>query len=684
VRPRHLTGYLLAVSVVGLAALIAVLTHPDAVSVTARPLVVIPLALVIIVGELRPISVVRGSAEAEEVSISSTMGMAMLFLAPLGVVLATQAIALAIYEARTTKQRSQAGLRLTFNIGQYTLAFAAARGVYAGLTGMPFLTTSVHLSPADVPAAWVAALAFFLVNSGLTSTAIALSRGSRLPNQLRHDMRWQIASSSMLLGLAPVVAQAELWSPVLLPFLLFPIFVIHSSTTLAAKREHEALHDGLTGLPNRTLLMAHVDQLLQTRAEDTSVALLLLDLDHFKEVNDTLGHAVGDRLIREVGNRIRSVIEPSDMVARLGGDEFAVVAVLHADRTPADVARRLSTALNEPFIAETVMLDIGWSVGIATAPRHADTVDVLLQRADVAMYGAKETRGSFAIYDPERDQNSLQRLTLALDLRRAIELGELEVHFQPQVDARTLRPVGVEALVRWHHPSLGWIDPETIVALAASTGLIQALTEQVLDNSLAAASDWRRSGHHLAIAVNLMPRQLTDKGLPGLVATLLGRYDVPSDALVLEVTEATVMSDGVSTQSVLRALRAIGVRLSIDDFGTGYSSLAQLQALAPDEVKMDRSFVMAMHPTSREQVIVRSTIDLSHSLGMRVVAEGVETQATMSELQGLGCDVLQGFAIARPQDRDAISGWLANRPDDACTGHEHGRALTVVPLRESV
>jgi diguanylate cyclase (GGDEF)-like protein len=678
VRPRHLTGYLLGVSVVGLAILLAVLVHPGSFSVTDRPLIVIPLALVIIVGELRPISVVRGSAEAEEVSISSTMGMAMLFLAPLGVVLATQAIALAIYEARTTKQRSQAGLRLTFNIGQYTLAFAAARGVYAGLTGMPFLTTSVHLSPADVPAAWVAALAFFLVNSGLTSTAIALSRGSRLPNQLRHDMRWQVASSSMLLGLAPVVAQAELWSPVLLPFLLFPIWVIHSSTTLAAKREHEALHDGLTGLPNRTLLMAHVDQLLQTRAEGTSVALLLLDLDHFKEVNDTLGHAVGDRLIREVGNRIRSVIEPSDLVARLGGDEFAVVAVLHEDRTPADVARRLSTALNEPFVAETVMLDIGWSVGIATAPRHAETVDVLLQRADVAMYGAKETRGSFAVYDPDRDQNSLQRLTLALDLRRAIELGELAVHFQPQVDARTLQPVGVEALVRWHHSSLGWIDPETIVALASSTGLIQSLTEQVLDSALAAASEWQRRGHHLAIAVNLMPRQLTDKGLPGLVATLLGRHAVPSEALVLEVTEATVMSDGVSTQSVLRALRAIGVRLSIDDFGTGYSSLAQLQALAPDEVKIDRSFVMAMHPTSREQVIVRSTIDLAHSLGMRVVAEGVETQATLTELQRLGCDVLQGFAIARPQDSEAITSWLADRPA------EHGRSRIVVPLRESV
>jgi diguanylate cyclase (GGDEF)-like protein len=617
-RSRHLTGYLMAVSLLGLGMFGYVLTRTDAVSLTTRPLIVLPLALIIIVGELRPISIARGGAEAEEVSISSTMGMAMLFLAPLGVVLATQALALAVYEARTTKQRSQAALRLTFNIGQYTLAFASARAVYAALTGIPFIDLTVHLSPADVPAAWVAALAFFIVNSGLTSTAISLSRGSRLPNQLRHDVRWQLASSSMLLGLAPVVAQAEMWSPVLLPFLLFPIVVIHSSTTLAAKREFEALHDGLTGLPNRTLLMAHMDQLLQTRSEGSTVALLLLDLDHFKEVNDTLGHTVGDRLLCEVADRIGSLVEPPDLVARLGGDEFAVVTVLRDGGSPEDVAHRLVTSLEAPFVAESVMLDIGWSVGIAVAPLHGDSVDLLLQRADVALYSAKETRGSCSVYDPDLDRTSLRRLTLALDLRRAIELAELQVYFQPQVDARTLEPVGVEALVRWNHASLGWIDPETIIALASSTGLLQPLTEQVLDAALAAGSEWRRAGHPVTIAVNLMPRQFADKGLPGLVATLLGRHNVSSEALVLEVTESTVMSDAASTQSVLRALRAIGVGLSIDDFGTGYSSLAQLQALAPDEIKIDRSFIMAMQPTSSERVIVRSTIDLGHSLGMRV------------------------------------------------------------------
>jgi EAL domain-containing protein (putative c-di-GMP-specific phosphodiesterase class I) len=316
-------------------------------------------------------------------------------------------------------------------------------------------------------------------------------------------------------------------------------------------------------------------------------------------------------------------------------------------------------------------------VGIAVAPLHGDSVDLLLQRADVALYSAKETRGSCSVYDPDLDRTSLRRLTLALDLRRAIELAELQVYFQPQVDARTLEPVGVEALVRWNHASLGWIDPETIIALASSTGLLQPLTEQVLDAALAAGSEWRRAGHPVTIAVNLMPRQFADKGLPGLVATLLGRHNVSSEALVLEVTESTVMSDAASTQSVLRALRAIGVGLSIDDFGTGYSSLAQLQALAPDEIKIDRSFIMAMQPTSSERVIVRSTIDLGHSLGMRVVAEGVETQGTMALLLEQGCDVLQGYAISRPQDRQATTRWLA-------THHVERRSRNVVALRESV
>jgi diguanylate cyclase (GGDEF)-like protein len=657
-----LTTYLIAISVIGASVLACVMAQPGALDVWHRPWIVLPLALVIVIGELRPISIARAQCDADEVSVASTVGMALMLLAPLGVVMLAQILALVAYELRPTKQRTQAPLRLAFNIGQYTLAFAAARLVYCSLTGTKLITDVVHFSQNDVPAALVAAVAFYLVNSGLTSIAFGLSTGIRIPHQMRSDLRLQVMSSTMLLGLAPVVAQAELWSPWFLPFLLFPMIIVHQSAALATRREYEALHDGLTELPNRTLLLGHLERALQHRADGTTVTLMLLDLDHFKEINDTLGHAVGDRLIRDVAHRLRDVVDPAALVARLGGDEFAVVSTAAGPPGPAEeMAAHLSRALEEPFTAEGVTLDIGWSVGVACVPLHADSVDLLLQRADVALYAAKETRGAVASYDSTRDQHSVQRLTLAGDLRRMLETGGLEVYYQPQVHARTHAPTGVEALVRWRHPVLGWIDPEAIIALAASTGLIRSLTEQVMDASLGALSRWRASGHALTLSINLMPRQLADTTLPGLIATLLGRYSIASEDMVLEVTESTIMVESGATNSVLKALRSVGVGLSIDDFGTGYSSLAHLQSLAPDEIKIDRSFVSAMEEGHSERTIVSSTIELGHNLGMRIVAEGVESESIAKALANQGCDILQGYSIARPQDEAGMTRWLAAR-----------------------
>jgi diguanylate cyclase (GGDEF)-like protein len=459
-----------------------------------------------------------------------------------------------------------------------------------------------------------------------------------------------------------VVAQAVLWSPILLPFLLFPIVIVHKSADLAARREHEALHDGLTGLPNRSLLLSHLERVIRSNGDGSITALLLLDLDHFKEVNDTLGHVVGDRLICDVAQRLRAVVREQDLVARLGGDEFAVVCPgLPNAHAGEEMAVRLSHALREPFSADGVSLDISWSVGIALAPVHADSVDVLLQRADVAMYAAKETRGAYATYDPEQDQHSLQRLTLASDLKRTLESAAIGVAYQPQVHARTRKPIGVEALVRWRHPVLGPIDPETIVALAGSTGLLRLLTTCVLDQALAAVRRWRAQGHLLNLSVNLTPRQLDDMQLPSVIAALLRRHDVPADCLILEVTESTVMADATRSASVIRELRGLGIGLSIDDFGTGYSSLAHLQRLAPDEIKIDRSFVAQMRHIGSERTIVLSTLELGHNLGLRVVAEGVEVEAVASLLAQHGCDVLQGFAISRPDDEGTITRWLADQ-----------------------
>jgi diguanylate cyclase (GGDEF)-like protein len=653
------------VGALGCAAMLATLLRPGALNVKSNPWVLSAMVLVLVIGELRPISIARGEAEADEVSISSTVGMALLLLAPLGIVMLAQVVALGADAARpANRRRSRFALRLFFNIGQYALAFAAARLVFSALTHAAVVTNDVAFRPSQFPAALVAGVAFYIVNSGLTSIAFGMAKGARLQAQLRTDLRWQLTSSTMLLGLAPVVAQAVLWSPVLLPFLLFPVVIVHRSADLAARREHEALHDGLTGLPNRSLLLSHIDRLLTTAPEDSITALLLLDLDHFKEVNDTLGHVVGDQLIRDVAHRLRAVVREQDLVARLGGDEFAVVCPgLTAAEAGEELAVRLSHALRTPFTADGVSLDISWSVGIALAPIHADTVDVLLQRADVAMYAAKEVRSAHAMYDPQQDKHSLQRLTLASDLRRTLEAGAIGVAYQPQVHARTRKPIGVEALVRWRHPVLGPIDAETIVALAGSTGLLRLLTTCVLDQALGAIRRWAANGDVLTLSVNLTPRQLDDFQLPSVVSGLLNRHNVPASALILEVTESTVMADAARSATVIRDLRELGIGLSIDDFGTGYSSLAHLQKLAPDEIKIDRSFVSRMRHPGSERTIVLSTLELGHNLGLRVVAEGVEVENIATMLAQHGCDILQGYAISRPDDEEAITRWLNDKSE---------------------
>jgi diguanylate cyclase (GGDEF)-like protein len=658
---RRLPSYLLVVGMLGVAVIVGTITRPGAVDARQHPWLLLSLVAVLIVGELRPISIARGETEPDEVSISSTVGMALLLIAPLGLVMIAQALALTADAVRpVNRTRRTAVLRTVFNIGQYAMAFGSARLVFAAVTHTPIVVNHADFRPSQFPAALLAGVAFYVVNSGLTSIAFGLARGTRLQVQLRTDLRWQIASSTMLLGLAPVVAQAVLWSPISLPFLLFPVVIVHSAADLAARREHEALHDGLTGLPNRSLLLGHLERVLDSASDDMITALLLLDLDHFKEVNDTLGHVVGDQLICDVAQRLRDVLREQDLVARLGGDEFAVVCPgLNSHELSQDIAARLDEALREPFTADGVSLDISWSVGVALAPTHADTVDLLLQRADVAMYAAKETRGARAIYDPEQDQHSLQRLTLASDLRRTLDTGDIGVAYQPQVHARTREPVGVEALVRWQHPVLGSISADTVVALASSTGLIRPLTTCVLDRSLAALRRWRDAGDVLSLSVNLTPRQLDDMDLPSVIFELLRKHGVPPECLILEVTESTVMADATRSASVIRELRTLGIGLSIDDFGTGYSSLAHLQRLAPDEIKIDRSFVMRMQQPGSERTIVLSTIELGHNLGLRVVAEGVEIEATAALLAHHGCDVLQGYAISHPDDEDGITRWLA-------------------------
>ncbi|HEX2111401.1 MAG TPA: EAL domain-containing protein [Gaiellaceae bacterium] len=431
----------------------------------------------------------------------------------------------------------------------------------------------------------------------------------------------------------------------------------------ADENQWQALHDALTGLPNRTLFR---DRLLQAlaaaRRDGSQAAVMLLDLDRFKEVNDTLGHGSGDLLLTELARRLREVVRESDTIARLGGDEFAVMLPrVQAHTDPVDAAVRIVRALDRPFVLQEVPIAVEASIGIAIFPQHGSDVDTLLQRADVAMYAAKGGHGAYAVYDPANDDYSPGRLRLIAELRRAIDEGELTLHYQPKEALASGEVVGAEALVRWQHPERGLLAPGEFLPVAQHTNLIRPLTLYVLDAALSQCAAWRRDGLELHVAVNLSSRSLLDVELPADVERLLAKWELDGDALELEITETTIMADPLRAAAVLDGLNLLGVRIAIDDFGTGYSSLAYLSGLPVDEIKIDRSFVTAMNESASHAVIVRSTIDLGRNLGLDVVAEGVETAEVREALRDLGCDAAQGFFLSRPVPPADLAAWLRAR-----------------------
>ncbi|HVM52276.1 MAG TPA: EAL domain-containing protein [Acidimicrobiales bacterium] len=430
----------------------------------------------------------------------------------------------------------------------------------------------------------------------------------------------------------------------------------------AADKEHQSLHDALTGLPNRMLFHQRVEQALSRSARVAQkVGVMLLDLDRFKEVNDTLGHHNGDLLLQEIGERLRRTIRAGDTVARLGGDEFAVLLPeLSGSEAAVAAANGIRHALERPVSIGEVTLDVGASIGIAVWPDHGDDAATLLQRADVAMYAAKAAQDSVDVYDPNRDTYSLERLALVGELRRAIEQGELAVHYQPKADTRTGRVIGMEALVRWFHPRRGAVPPEEIIRVAEQTGLIRPLTLFVLAQALRQCRSWRRAGFAYDIAVNLSLRNILDVELPNDVLRLLDDVGLPSSALTFEITESSIMADPVRTEAVVSRLRSMGVAMAIDDFGTGYSSFSHLKRLPVDEIKIDRSFVQHMATDASDFTIVRTIVDLGRNLGIRVVAEGVEDPETWERLASVGCDVIQGYVLTRPLGALDLDQWLAD------------------------
>jgi diguanylate cyclase (GGDEF)-like protein len=449
--------------------------------------------------------------------------------------------------------------------------------------------------------------------------------------------------------------------------LLFRIMVGASRTMRRQvdKNRHQALHDALTELPNRTFFRDHAhDAMAAARRTGTQVAIIMIDLDRFKEVNDTLGHHVGDRLLTEIGSRLRDVVPPSGTVARLGGDEFAVLLANRPDRAEAAaLVLEIADALREPFPVDGLNLEVEASAGIVMFPDDGDDVDLLLQRADVAMYLAKEARTPLEFYDPGRDRYSADRLVLLGDLRRSIADNDLVLHYQPLIDLESGAVQSVEALVRWNHPERGLLGPDQFVPLAEQTGLIWPLTQWVLAEALAQLALWRDRLEVPRVSVNLSARSLTHPDLLTEIRDSLELFDLPAQMLELEITESTVMADPDRAQEVLHGLRGLGIELAIDDFGTGHSSLTYLQRLPVDWLKIDKSFVRDMATDVNDAAIVRTSVELGHSLGLRVVAEGIETRQAQDQLTRVGCDVGQGFHISRPVSAERFEAWLKARTE---------------------
>lgn len=425
---------------------------------------------------------------------------------------------------------------------------------------------------------------------------------------------------------------------------------------------HQANYDVLTDLPNRSLLFERLEKAIDAaRIDKTIAALLLMDLDRFKDVNDTFGHHFGDMLLREIAERFRQKLHVDDTLARLGGDEFAIVLRTAGDSGDvATVARKLLNSLQQPFVIEGHSLEVGASVGIAVYPTHGTDARTLLRRADVAMYAAKEANIGYAFHNPEHESRTPEQLGLVVEMRGAMERDEFELYYQPKLHLGSGLMTRAEVLLRWNHPKRGLLPPAAFIPIAERTGLIKPMTDWVFDRMLRQCREWHDAGAPVHVAVNVSAKSLSEQSLPAKVQAALDKWNVDARFVKVEITESSIMADPAHALAITSMLQSIGVRLSLDDFGTGYSSLTNLRQLPIDELKIDKSFVIPMSSSEADATIVRTIVDLAHNLGKQVCAEGVEDEETWIRLGEMGCDLAQGYWISKPKPAGAFLQWLVD------------------------
>ncbi|NMM16292.1 MAG: EAL domain-containing protein [Cellulomonas sp.] len=650
--PSLLGTYVAVVCGLGLAAIIGVVARTSWTSVAHGAWLPIGfLAVAALAGEMKPLLISRSGTSSGTISTSGPFILALVAVAGLGVAVLVQAFASMaddLINRRTPKKSA-------FNTAQYILSLLAARAVYSGLAHLPFfggpMTVEVHhLGPL-----LAGGIAMVVVNLLLVTAVVSIATSQPLLTILREDARFHAATQVVLLCIGAVAAVVVKDGVAVLVLLGAPVIAVHWTTAAAIRHAHAASHDSLTGLKNRDRLHTQLEHAFVTahRAASSGPGLVLIDLDHFKDINDTLGHAVGDRLLQQVAERLVHALGDDEFASRLGGDEFAVVVDgdLAATQT---VAQALLASLEAPMRVGEVELLVRASAGVAVAPEHGDDAELLMKNADIALYQAKLDRDGISTYSPEYDVNTLERLQLLADLRTALDTGQLAVEYQPQVNLTSRRIVGVEALIRWQHPVRGSVPPDTFIPLAENSGLIAELTAFVLDTALGHLAALRAAGHELRMAVNLSARHLSDLALPSQVAEALMTHGIPPALLVLEVTETGILTDPARVDFVIGTLRDLGVAIAVDDYGTGNASLSYLKRLEVDELKIDKSFVIDMRRDKHDFIIVRSTIALALDLGLRVIAEGIEDEATATALRELGCDVGQGYHLGRPTTPDQI------------------------------